>query len=510
MLGKRITATLAFAILVFSTVLTASSSYADYPRAGSSCTAVGAISKGASGPVTCSSNGSGYTWTKGISKSAAYKPKGNSFERCDYEPYLKSSIANKIQTYIQSEHRCIGLIRMASMAPSKTGPVQKDITEPSDTDVKSCKVQNPDQSQSWKGFPSDQRAADFALERHPSPTTVMQVIPISAPDAPSRGKSPYQDYKYYFDSLKNYFGQINDGPGNLELRVPDKYFEFPKPIAPFAIEHGKDNELSNSFANSVVAMVDSQFDFKIINYVLIVVPAGTPSGVIGQQGWGGIMSAEGRLPNISVAQPATFSGPNNSKTPEMASLGMWIHEFYHPGINLGDNHGDDTGVYGVNRGMGDWGLMSRSNGDLLAWQKWLLGFTQDTQVVCIKNKDKVSITHLVPSSVKSKKSKLIVIPVGDRKVLVVESIRSVGLSYKYGSERSGALVYIVDASDTRHEYGYTVMYPDSRIPTQAMPEGKRYTNSSLKLGESLTYEGVKITNVEWGEFGDVIKVEPVK
>jgi hypothetical protein len=35
-------------------------------------------------------------------------------------------------------------------------------------------------------------------------------------------------------------------------------------------------------------------------------------------------------------------------------------------------------------------------------------------------------------------------------------------------------------------------------------------DASLKLGESLTLEGLKITNVEWGDFGDVIRVEPAK
>ena len=159
--------------------------------------------------------------------------------------------------------------------------------------------------------------------------------------------------------------------------------------------------------------------------------------------------------------------------------------------------------------MGSWGLMSRNFGDLLAWQKWILGFVQDSQVRCVLAASGVSSTHwLAPSSTKTTHEKMLVIKVSPSKALIVESIRAVGLNYRFQSDRLGALVYEIDTSDTRHDYGYTVMYPDNRRPLVTSREPM--ADAPLKIGESLTYEGIKITNVEWGDFGDVIKVEPVK
>jgi hypothetical protein len=62
-------------------------------------------------------------------------------------------------------------------------------------------------------------------------------------------------------------------------------------------------------------------------------------------------------------------------------------------------------------------------------------------------------------------------------------------------------------NDLRYDYGYEVQMPKER-------ERIRYkyamSNAPLKKGESLTYKGVTISNVEWGDFGDVIRVEPAK
>jgi hypothetical protein len=125
-------------------------------------------------------------------------------------------------------------------------------------------------------------------------------------------------------------------------------------------------------------------------------------------------------------------------------------------------------------------------------------------------------TWIVPSSYKSKKIKLAVIPLNVNKALVVESIRAAGLNFKVGAEAQGALVYVVDAADRRPNYGFTVLSVEGKTGYQGNyydPKNTKYNSQNvapLYKGESVIYEGVKITNVEWGEFGDVIKVEPVK
>jgi hypothetical protein len=91
--------------------------------------------------------------------------------------------------------------------------------------------------------------------------------------------------------------------------------------------------------------------------------------------------------------------------------------------------------------------------------------------------------------------------------VVVESIRAAGLNYMLPKESEGALVYTVDTSKTDSEYGLKVV-SGSKSPISRQPF--ILSDAPLKKGQSVLVDGIKITNVEWGDFGDVIKVEPVK
>jgi hypothetical protein len=172
---------------------------------------------------------------------------------------------------------------------------------------------------------------------------------------------------------------------------------------------------------------------------------------------------------------------------------------------MGDQYGDEKNQF-KNRGMGQWGMFATSSSDMLQWQKWLLGFTTDAQVVCAP-KDKQTVSWLAPGSTKSNKQKLLVVPLSLTEALVVESVRATGLNYKLSRVEQGALVYILDLTNSEHGLGYEVQFPQQRKWKTV-----RYSmdTAPFKKGESFTYKGVKITNVEWGDFGDVIKVEPVK
>ncbi len=441
-------------------------------------------------------------------KPKPYSPKGYSYDRCGFEPNLKGTAA-QLQNYLLQNRRCVGAMRIAESSLVKEKPKTSNSTLGLlSTEVCKLRHSESEKVRVWKGFPSPAQTQDFELKRVPAPGKVIQIIPIYSSDAPKTGKSPYQDYKYYIDAARQYFNQINDGPNPLIVRVPDEYMLFPRPIAPYGVKHGKDGALALQFIQDAVTAVDDKIDFSKADFKLFVLPAGTPSSILSEQGFPFANSNEGFVTNLAIAQPINFKvSKDNVEGAELGSLEMFFHEFYHPGMNLGDNHGTNSAAYDDNRGMGQFGLMSSGNGDLLAWQKWFLGFMQDSQIRCA-DKSTLSTSWIAPSSVKTKKSKMVVIPLSNTKVIVVESIRATGLSYRYPKVSLGALVYEVDIAETRHEYGYKVLYPDSRRPGY----GTQYPmdDAPLKIGESLTYEGVKITNVEWGEFGDVIKVEPVK
>ena len=491
-------------ILTFSI----SPSHAANTQAGAMCSKIGLKQISAGKEFTCVSKGSKNVWNSGT-VLAKYKPKGYAGSRCEKDPLVNRGQAAQIQNFLSDYGWCVQAMRIAKSSLPTSQPTSSLSQKSMESNNELCKIQNDPNSRSWKGFPDPQERENFTTERHPSPGTVMQIIPIYSSDAPVGKGSPYQDYQFYFDFIVDYYKYIDDSGLGIDLRVPEKYLEFPEEISKFGITHGVDGELATGFAQKVINAVDQHFDFSDVDYALIVVPGGTPSKVMGQQGFPRIKSAEGYMTNVSTAQPATFRNTRaNSRTPYFTAPILWLHEFYHPGMNLGDNLASRSSKYDEGRGMGDWGLMSNHNGDLLAWQKWILGFITDSQVHCISPDQEATLSWIAPSSIKTQKEKLVVIPLSKSKAIIVESIRAVGLNYRLRSPSLGALAYVVDAGDTRHEYGYTVLYPDKRRPK----DGSIFLmeDAPLKAGEAVTIEGVKITNVEWGDYGDVIKVEPVK
>jgi hypothetical protein len=86
--------------------------------------------------------------------------------------------------------------------------------------------------------------------------------------------------------------------------------------------------------------------------------------------------------------------------------------------------------------MGDWAMMSQQNGnarELIAWHKWLLGWLSDEQVYCVPVESLTDVEiSLSPATREADGFKAVMIPVNDRKIIVVESRRAEGYSATAG------------------------------------------------------------------------------
>jgi len=149
--------------------------------------------------------------------------------------------------------------------------------------------------------------------------------------------------------------------------------------------------------------------------------------------------------------------------------------------------------------------MTNYGGDLSAWEKWILGFITDSQIHCV-NPNQSTTRWIAPSSVKSKEKKLVVIPISQTKGIVLESIRAAGLYYKISKQSEGLLPYVVDLEIVGHGLGMKLILPTNRNPNQPP---FFLSQAPLRVGESVVSNGFKITVVESGNFGDVVKVEKV-
>ena len=445
-------------------------------------------------------------------KVKAYKPAASFSDRCADDPKQPKEW-NQLSQLQSKTYRCQTPFRIVSKNLPKIGPKTQTSSAASLLDPKICKIEDvgDDQNALFHGWPATPaRQALFDAGRYPSSKTVFQIVPIEAPDAPAGNHTPIKDYGKYFSWLKNYFSYISDFGANIEFRVPPKYLKFSKPLKPYNIQHLNKSDFK-SFARDLLPEVDSEINFTGANITIVLVPAGTPSSVFGQQHFDGGITNEGPLGKFEAMAPATYElAKVEEESRNLIRPIFWLHNFFHTGVfDFGDGDGEPNSDLDEHRAMGAWGVMAQGPIGLLGWQKWLLGFLQDSQVACL-DKAATSTVWLAPQSYRTKKTKLAVIPLSVNKGLVIESMRAGGLEFKLGPDEQGALVYVVDTTDrTRFGYTYEVQHDVNAKDKMFDPRRKEFW-APLDKGNSVTYGGVKITNVEWGEFGDVIKVEPVK
>ena len=368
-----------------------------------------------------------------------------------------------------------------------------------------CKILDGTGDDFLRAFPSSNMESE-ALKRgsYPKPKLAIQVVPIFAEDTAKPVKTPEEEYGKYFNYIKNWIEYSSDVPSEVLIRYPGKYLPFSKKIKPYEISH----ELRGphpTFAKDVVAEVDSQINFSGAQMVVVVVPGGTPLDVIQQGPLGNFITQEGVISSGSAVYPDTYENPTLIPYAELAHPYLWIHEFFHLGIPFDDHYGYRTTEVNSEHGMGSWTLMTPGSGggDLSIWEKWILGYIADSQVRCA-GKSNTSVHWLAPSSVKTTEDKALVIPLSQTKAIVIESIRAAGMYYKWPKNTWGALTYVVDVSINKHGLGMKLILPKNR---SAGTQPYVFAEAPLRKGDSVVYEGVKISIVESGNFGDVVKVE---
>jgi hypothetical protein len=131
--------------------------------------------------------------------------------------------------------------------------------------------------------------------------------------------------------------------------------------------------------------------------------------------------------------------------------------------------------------------------ELFAWERWLLSWLDDTQVVCLNGREVKAVLN--PVSVFGGQ-KMIVVPLSDTRALVVEVRRRGGFDEKLSKE--GPLVYVVDTNQ-QNGYGGIKIVPINEDD---------WSKSSLPLdiGKTIEFEGITISYLSRSTYGDEILV----
>lgn len=498
------------------------------PKTGTICSTKGKVQSYKGYEFTCLKKSGKLIWSKGvlIKKANSSIANPSPSPTTSKQPYLFESLCaadpqvpeewRAMEAYMLSIKACSAALRIVEKQMPLAKPKSNLTEEVNLADVSTCRIENLKPNATYLGFPkaTDIKAVEAFLERrHPSSDTTFQIIPVTGLDAPDRGTTPKQDYQKYFDYVKNWIEYNSDFGANVEFRIPNKYFYVPVTIGDYQLIHAPSDKAfaqgkRREFMTEVIKVVDKEINFRDADITIVVVPAGTSLDVIQQTVTGWVMTDEGPLNRITAVAPDTTTLGKNRPLANLNHPIFWLHELFHVGLGLDDHYGDQQWNYG-NHGTGMWTLMSTGQTELATWHKWLVGFLHDSQVRCAKPNN--SSTHwLSPTTFKTKNDKLLVIPVSKTKAIVVESMRMGGLNYKIPPESEGALVYLLDMEKIEHGFGMELKLPDGRnAPSQAAQKPFFMANAPFKLNESIVIEGHKITVIESGEFGDVIRVEKI-
>jgi len=412
-----------------------------------------------------------------------------------------------IQQYFFDINRCAGQIRINKYSLGASRPSTNFDPKSLFSNVEPCKLVTPASSRGSLGFTTAEPGRNQWADQHryPSPNTVIQLIPVYATDTAEPKNSPSEDYSIYLKFLKDWMDYSSDFGSNVEIRIPGKYIKMSSKIGDFGVYHSNNAESPGhvAFNKAVVAATDDSIDFKGANIAIIVTPAGTDASVLGQATIGSLTTNEG-IVAVGMSQYASLASTPNAST--YSGLGhpfFWLHEMFHSGYGFDDHYGDTKQDLSTEYGMGWLTMMTPFGGDLTTWEKWILGFMKDSQIQCVTTGG--TSTHwIAPSTVQTTESKAIIIRVSGTKAVVVETLRPGGLYYKIPKQSQGALIYEIDVTQSGHGMGMKLSLPIGRTVTSNPFFMASYP---LKQGESTITNGYKISIIESGTFGDVVKIE---
>lgn len=357
-------------------------------------------------------------------------------------------------------------------------------------------IPNNPQKHFVSGFPNYPERANFLNN------ATLQFVPVDFSDLPGK-RTPTEDLREITSFLSEFFSRQSSLKLAIDFRIPDKYIRMPKPVADYGLAtdffSGKWNpNASFDYIKEAVRVSDATIDFTGAKMFAVVVPAEVTrqqiAGFVAQAGEPGqqIVTNEGNIYNFLL-----MAGPVGS--PEFELLN-WAHEYGHLfGLTDIRNTVDVTKQDSSDLGMLDL-MNSMLAPELLAWQRFIMGLLNDEQVRCVKSTNQ--LTHnIVPVAQPEPLTKMIVIPLSTYKAIAIESRRSHGYDQNLGTLNEGVFVYSID---TTIPYRYSTM---KLIPSPSSTDARWKRDAAMKVGETITFEGWRITYVETGPFGDVVKTE---
>ena len=401
---------------------------------------------------------------------------------------------NKTYTCIKSGKKLVwnkGVVvkkPTATQTPTATPTPTPELLSVGDP-VESCKI--VDASNPYVGVYGGGLYGGFNEKTKPVPssgTVTWYLVPVDFTDL--KGEANWRSrVDEQMQLLTEYYDIVSYGKLKIQWKVYDTWITMPGVQKDYSNLKSGDYLETEYFWKNAISVVDPKIDFTGVQVVNFLLPQGQTALVEGGQGfpWTGDIVKY----NSSEFKLSAFTILGNyfiySYRPYWS---YWAHEYGH---TLGIPHiGSSRSSYSFQQYdlMGD----QDARRELTGWSRFAVTKWLDDKWVYCKKKANINseIVYLNDLNSNGDGNKLAIIPISSTKTLIAESRRSnkfVGSQRVIGNS-TGVFVYIYD-STLGHNQEYLTLVPS-------------LSDSTLRINESVTYEGVTIKVLSVGSQNKIL------
>lgn len=489
---------------------------------------------------------------KGSSKSTLTILRSRSKAVCDYAKRLYPSLKTTLQTKttaLKSEGNRVAIVvrspKKTDASPNPVSPPRTEpalpVADPSPDKVEICKI--PDgRPESQSQLPSGAKFlgqhglsnVGFPLSPDLFPVKGEVNIVVAAVSFTNMQGSPASINQYLAEQTQkisewgDYWsqGQIKYTfqivPGWQQLSISsDEYVSGDRSL------HQRNVEIQRGLFTAIAGKIGGQVDWNKAQGVFVLFPLGYKSifGEWQSRALDTVQTPAGPKELFWLAGGEFHLGSIGYSIETKRSLlwSYWIHEILH-------SHGSHLHAPGNGWGVGlDRNQYPASNGKFsgaqAAWEGFKQGWIFDNQVFCVDARKNFTETHalLTPLEIYGGDKRVAIVRTGENSGMVVESRRPIGYSSSWSQSDKGLLVYSLNTSlmndrsgessgkdggnSRRYNKWSYFLAPDGRGD---LDNASAFEPFIVKVGESVTWSGVKITLKESFSGHDYLSIRPTQ